>query len=748
MKSLIRIAALILCASTASTAIASQDDATTTNALVLAGGGARGIAHAGVIAALEEMQIPVNAIAGTSMGALVGGLYAIGMTPEELKLVVDNMAWGEAFQDSVDRNNLPQRRKSDDYDYPTSLSVAFKDGQFSIPLGIVQGQQVRQIIKDLVIRAEHIRDFDELAIPYRAVATDIESGDAYIFSKGNMVTAMRASMSLPALLAPVEHDGRLLVDGGLAMNIPVEVGRQIGGERLIVVDIGTPLRTREEITSILGVTDQMLNFLTRKNSLEQLSTLGDNDILIKPDLTGIGMLDFEETEVIFQRGYDAAMAMRNQLLPLAVSDAAWADYLAHRTIPSATEPMVARIDIENNSNVSDDLIRARLHQQTDAALDRDQLGEDIEEIYALGHWEIIDYEVMREPEGDVLAIDARAKSWGDDQLKLGMNLASDLEGGSEINLGTSYRWTGLTDLGGELYARGQVGDTILFGAQFYQPLDVMSRFFVVPEINYRDHDATTLGPEYDPNEVVGTWRVRRLSAQLDTGVNLFDSIQGRLGVFRNRGDNASDKEVSGQLPEGSFDEGGVIASIRYDNMDNVFFPTQGQFLYADYQAYSKDLGSDANYERWEALGQAAFTHRRHTMILTGKTGQSLDAPNQPNNYFQLGGLFNLSGLTQNYFSGRQMAFAMAQYQYRLSERSVLPFDMPAYVGASIEGGQLWSERSEVSSGDFQNAGSVYVALDSPIGPIYLAYGRTEDSLDALYVSLGWPFLTNMHRLGR
>ena len=146
MKSLIRIAALILCASTASTAstaIASQDDATTTNALVLAGGGARGIAHAGVIAALEEKQIPVNAIAGTSMGALVGGLYAIGMTPEELKMVVDNMAWGDAFQDSVDRSNLPPRRKGDDYDYPTSLSVAFKDGQFSIPLGIVQGQQVR-----------------------------------------------------------------------------------------------------------------------------------------------------------------------------------------------------------------------------------------------------------------------------------------------------------------------------------------------------------------------------------------------------------------------------------------------------------------------------------------------------------------------------------------------------------------------------------------------------------------------------
>ncbi|QFU74525.1 hypothetical protein EY643_02015 [Halioglobus maricola] len=742
MKSFLRTAGLI---AGLVAALPSSAQEPSTNALVLAGGGARGIAHAGVIAALEEMQVPVDAIAGTSMGALVGGLYATGLNAEQLKLIVDNMAWEDAFKDSIDRDGLPPRRKSDDYDYPSSISVSFKNGSFSVPLGLVQGQQVQQIIKELVLPAEHIRDFNQLAIPYRAVATDIETGDAYIFDEGNLVTAMRASMSLPALLAPVEHDGRLLVDGGLAMNIPVQVGRNMGGKRLIVVDIGTPLRKRDEITSILGVTDQMLNFLTRRNSLDQLATMGEDDILINPDLDGIGMLDFAETEQIYQRGYDAAMAKRDQLQSLALSDSQWSDYLAARVLPVSDTPVIARIDISNNHPVRDELIRVRLSQKIGEPLDRQQLGEDIEEVYALGHWEIIDYKVT---EGNVLSIDARAKSWGDDELKFGMNLVTDLEGSSDINLGASYLWSGLTDLGGELYARGQIGDTILAGVQFYQPLDVKSRFFVVPQISYHDQDATTLGPEYELDELVGTWRVRRLSTQLDGGINLFDSVQARLGVFRNKGENRADVELGGNLPEEKYDEGGAMFSLRYDNLDDLYFPTKGQFFFTDYSAYTEDLGADANYERWQALGQAAFSHGRNTLILTAKTGQSLDAPNQPNNYYQLGGLFNLSGLSQNYLSGRQMAFAMAQYQFRLSGDTVLPFDMPSYVGASIEGGNLWSERSDVSSGDFVNAGSVYIALDSPVGPIYFAYGRTEDNLDAIYLALGWPFLSNMHMLGR
>lgn len=721
-------------------------------ALVLAGGGARGIAHVGVITALEEMQIPVDAVAGTSMGALVGGLYAIGMDGAELQEVIENMDWEEAFEDSVDRDDTPQWRKSDDYDYPSSISLAFKDGEASIPLGFVQGQQVRQMIKELMIEAEHIRDFDQLPTPYRAVATDIETGDAYIFDHGDIVTAMRASMSLPGILAPVEHDGRLLVDGGMAMNIPVRVGRDMGAQRLIVVDIGTPLKTRDEITSVLGVADQLLGFLTRRNSLEQLATLTDRDLLINPDLTGIGMLDFENTQQIFQSGYDAAMAMREQLEPLALDDSQWQVFLASRELPEAGTPIVDSIVIHNDSLVTDDIIRVRLAQQEGQPLDREQLQRDIANIYALDYWQIIDYELVPgDDKRNLLVINASAKGWGEDKLKIGMNMLSDMDGSSEINLGSSYLLKGVTRLGGELYGRAQIGDTLLFDLELMQPLDLRSRYFAVVHAGYKDHDVITAGPEYDFDDGLGAWRVRRLGLDLDLGVNVLGNSQLRGGLFYASGKYKPDFEIGTPLPDERFDEGGAMLSYRYDTLDNVYFPTRGGFLYADYRAFRKDLGSDEDFERWQAIGQAAYSFGsddRNTVIITGKTGQSIDAPNEPQNYFQLGGLFNLSGLNHNFFSGRQMAFAMAQYQRRLSSNSVLPIDLPVYVGASIEGGQLWSDRSEITSGEFINAGSIYLGMDSPIGPIYLAYGRSEDTQDAIYLTLGWPFLSNQTRMGR
>ncbi len=719
--------------------------------LVLAGGGARGIAHAGVIKALEEMRIPVDAVAGTSMGALVGGLYASGLNAEDLYRVVSNMQWEEAFEDSVDRRDAPIRRKSDDYSFASKVTFSFRQGTLSIPLGIVQGQQVRQMIKELMIDAEYIDDFDELPIPYRAVATDIESGDAYIFQQGDVVTAMRASMSLPALLAPVEHDGRLLVDGGLAMYIPVQVGQAMGMDRLIVVDIGTPLRSRDEITNLLAITDQMLGFLTRRNSIHSLEKMQEGDILISPTLEAMGMLDFDLAQDIYDRGYQAARALAPQLAHLSVDERTWEAYLAAKVLPPMPNPPIDYIAIDNDSSVSDEVIRARIQQPIGEPLDRDQLLLDIADIYALDYWEIIDYKQIQSAQGNGLLIQARAKAWGEDKLKIGLNLQTNLDSSSDINIGASYLLKGMNELGGELFAHGQIGDTLLLGAEFYQPLDIDMRYFVAPLVTLRDDDVYSLGPEYDLTEDIGSWRVRRGRLELAGGANVFDNSQVRLGLFGSYGEYDADRVATGNLPEDEFFESGALVSYRYDNLDNPFFPTEGGFFYVDYELIREDLGADNSFERWRAVVQGALSvgkDKRNTFIFTGRTGQAIDATNEPQNYYQLGGLFNLSGLSQNLLSGRNMAFVMAQYQRRMSERSVLPIDMPVYLGGSIEGGQLWTDRSDVSADDLITAGSLYLAIDSPIGPIYIAYGRSEDNLDAVYLSLGWPFLSNLQRLGR
>jgi NTE family protein len=747
-----KMAALLLsCLLGASASIAAQPTDRERIGLVLSGGGARGLAHAGVIRALEEMRIPIDAVAGTSMGALVGGLYATGLSSADLHQVVTTMDWELAFEDAVDRGDLPPRRKADDYDFPSDLTFSLKEGELSIPLGLIQGQQVRQIIKELMQDVSHLRDFDQLPIPFRAVATDIETGEAYVFSSGDVVTAMRASMSLPGLLAPVSHDGKLLVDGGVANNIPVDVARTMGVDRVIVVDIGTPLLKQDEISSILSVADQMVGFLTRRNSELQLQTLNDSDVLITPELEGMGMLDFDQHAEIYQRGYAAGNEAVGVLEHWQLAPDAWQQHIAARSLPERAEERIAFIQVRNDSRVSDEMVRVRLEQPLGEPLDRDLLNDNIASIYALDYWEIIDFEVVQDERGTGLFVDARAKTWGADKLKFGLNLITDLDGSSDFNLGTSYLRKGVNEKGGEVYGRAQVGDTLLFSGEFYQPLDLRSRYFVVPYAAFTDTQVYSLGPEYDADEVVGAWRVKRFEAELAVGANIFTSSQVRLGLNAAYGKSKVDVAFVDDLPEDEFQEGSLFVSYRYDTLDNAFFPTRGNFLYADYEAQRRSLGSDDDFERWLAIGQSAFSfgnEQRNTVILTAKTGQSIDAPNLPHNYYQLGGLFNVSGVAQNFFSGRQMAFLMAQYQRKLSSNSVIPINMPVYVGASLEGGQLWQKRSEVDLGDLVVGGSIYLGIDSPIGPLYLAYGRTEQNLEAVYLSLGWPFLSNHNRLGR
>ena len=719
--------------------------------LVLAGGGARGIAHVGVIRALEEMQIPVDAIAGTSMGALVGGLYATGMNADELQRVVAEMDWESAFTDTIPRGGQPIRRKADDYDYPIKIKLAFKDGRVSFPLGLIQGQQVRMIIKELMVDAAHIHDFDQLPIPYRAVATDIETGEAYVFDSGDMVTAMRASMSIPGLLAPVEHDGRLLVDGGVANNVPVDVARQMGADRLITIDIGTPLKTREEIRSVVSLADQMLGFLTRKNSIDQIETLTSTDFLVRPELAAVGMLDFDGEQAIADAGYQTAMSMKDELSVLRLNDVEWAQHLASRRLQEAPEPIIDYLVVDNNSPISDEIIRLRISQPMGEVLDGDRLRADIEDIYALDYFQLIDFKIVEDAGQTGLKITAKVKAWGSADFKLGFNMITDLEGASDINAGASYRLKGLNKMGAELYGRAQVGDTMLLSTEFYQPIDLRSRFFAAPRLAYQDREVLTLGPEFDIDEVFGSWRVRDLQLELNVGMNVLNNSELRFGLFRARGESSLELASNDLLDDGSFDTGGVLTSWRYDSMDEIFFPRRGGFLYAEYEWNSTDFGADKSFERWQVLSQAAFSFgsdTRNTVILTAKTAQSIDAPNEPQNYFQLGGLFNLSGLRQNAFSGRQSLFVMAQYQRRLSENSVLPLNMPIYAGFSVEGGQLWSERSEVGFGDLSGAGSIYLAIDSPIGPVYVAYGQTTESRNAVYLSLGWPFLGQNTRIGR
>jgi NTE family protein len=260
--------------------------------LVLSGGGARGAAHVGVLKVLEQMHVPIDAIAGTSMGAVVGGLYASGMSAAEIESLLRSVNWQDAFQDRPPRAELGYRRKQDDRNFLVRFAFGLTEKGVVLPQGFVQGQKLEQVLRNATLPVSEIQDFNRLPVPFRAVATDLETGAAVVLKSGDLVTAMRASMSAPGVFAPAQRDGRLLIDGGIVDNLPIDVARAMGVDVLIVVDVSFPLYERDELTSPLEVTNQAFAILIRSRTQEQRAKLAANDIVIDPKLPHFASTDF------------------------------------------------------------------------------------------------------------------------------------------------------------------------------------------------------------------------------------------------------------------------------------------------------------------------------------------------------------------------------------------------------------------------------------------------------------------------
>src|SRR6204780_3308587 len=288
--------------------------------LVLSGGGARGMAHIGVLKILEELKVPIDCIAGTSMGAIVGGLYASGMTAEQIDSTMRSVDWQEAFRDAPPRRDLAFRRKQDDRNFLVKLPLGLKHGKILLPKGFIQGQKLQETLRQLTLPFSNSTDFDLLPTPFRAVATDLETGSAVLLEKGDLAIAMRASMSAPGVFAPVESNGRLLVDGGLAENLPVNVARAMHADILIVSDVSFPLLPLAKLDSTLSISNQMLAILVRKDSDRQRASLGPRDILIEPNLGTATATDFTVPANVIAGGAAAARDAVAKLSAYSVDD--------------------------------------------------------------------------------------------------------------------------------------------------------------------------------------------------------------------------------------------------------------------------------------------------------------------------------------------------------------------------------------------------------------------------------------------
>ncbi|MDX9667479.1 patatin-like phospholipase family protein [Pseudomonas sp. P5_152] len=701
--------------------------------LVLSGGAARGLAHIGVLKALEEQGIHIDAIAGTSMGAVIGGLYASGYKVDELEKLALGIDWQQALSDAPPRADVPFRRKQDDRDFLVKQKLSFRDdGSLGLPLGVIQGQNLALLLESLLAHASDTRDFDKLPIPFRAVATDIASGEKVVFRKGHLPQVIRASMSIPAVFAPVELDGRLLVDGGMTDNIPLDVAREMGVDIAIVVDIGTPLRSRKQLTTVVDVLNQSITLMTRSNSEEQLATLHPDDVLVQPALASFGVTDFGKAQEMIDAGYRATRILDARLARLRPTDTVDAELTAARA-PGQRTPIITAIKVENDSKVGDDVIRYYIRQHIGEPLDMGRLQTDMGTLYGLDYFEQVQYRVVHKGADNTLVIRARGKRTGTDYLRLGLNLSDDMEGDSAFNIGASYRMNGINRLGAEWLTRVQIGDQQELYSEFYQPLDVGSRYFIAP---YAAIESQNVDAILD-NDPVAEYRLERYGFGLNVGRQIGNSGEIRLGVGEAWG--KADVRIGDQdLPSESFNEGFYELKYSFDSLDNVYFPHAGEDIGLSFREFEPELGSDQRYRQWEFKLDKALSFGPDTYILGGRYGRTLDQANVVTSSFLLGGARQLSGFREDSISGQNVSLARAVYYRRLTPRAYLPLDFPLYAGGSLERGRAWNNDNEFDSG-YINAVSIFLGFDTPLGPLNFSYGFNDDDEQAIYMNLGQTF---------
>lgn len=724
---------LSLCAPVASAALCDSADNRPSVGLALSGGGARGAAHVGVLKVLEQLRIPVDCIAGTSMGAIVGGLYAGGMSAAQLEQVIGSVDWDDAFRDDPQREQLSFRRKQDDYDFLADFELGLRGGTVKLPLGLVQGQKLGLLLQRLNTPVRNVTNFDRLPIPFRAVATDAVSGSAVVLGRGKLTDAQRASMAAPGVFSPVELDGRLLIDGGISNNLPINVARAMGADIVIAVDISFPLLPRAALDSAIALSNQALTILVRREAARQLGLLTPRDIAIVPPLGTYSSADFSSLAEAIDIGYEAALAKSTELAPLAIDPEQHKAWLARRAQTRATPPpRIRQIELLDDSRISRTTLANNLRLQPGDVYDPALLEEDIARLYGLNIFEVVDYEVSGEAEVDI-KIKTRQKSWGPNFLNFGMSLADDFERAGRYAVGMRYTRTQVNPLGAEWRIDLQFGSQPRMTTEFYQPISYGSRFFIAPRISFEKFDGEFFD---DAGVLLAQYRVSTQDYGIDLGYAINERSELRLGLAYGRG---RARRVIGDplLPQFDVDSGRARLLYRYDSLDDTAFPTSGQRASASFQGLREGLGANTNRER-AAVEWLGVTTLRGTHFLANLSASSnLSGSGTIDDLFSLGGLFQLSGYRTGSLSGQHVALGTLSGYRGISFNDRLPF--PLYVGASVETGNAWQDTDDVNFDSLRFGGSVFVGLDTPLGPAYLAYGIAEDGNTATYFFLGQRF---------
>lgn len=717
------------------------------------GGGSKGAAHIGVLKALEEMHIPVDYIAGTSMGAYVGGLYATGMSADEIEAFIDTVDWSSGYQDRVERSDRRVREKQQEDRFQIKTDIGFGLWELKMPKGFVQGQKMGEILRSTSGGLPKFESFDQLAIPFRAVASDIESLQPVILARGDLAEAMQASMSIPGILPPMALNDQLLVDGGITNNLPISVVKEMGADIIIAVDISNDFKRRDELNNYFAVMDQLTDFMVRNNVTQQIALLSERDFLIRPDTQGIKTIDFQRMPEAYEIGYNTTMAMKEQLSQLgsSVTYQTYIDNKQHRRrqLKHFDKLRVDEIRLANYSQYSDEALLKRLDLESGATISAEQLADSVRNLYALDRFERIDYSIEQEHGKNVVALDVQEKSWGPNFVDLRFALEDDFKNTTDYSIGVAFNVTGLSDAGAEWRTELEFGTDKRAATEMYLPFISDQEWFALLGAEYEISHKNLALNEAEPlladiDDFISAKYVKTaLDASLGWQPELWQEV--RLGYRYIDGD-VTFPGFFGELL-GTLSRSSNVGYISYnlDTLDDYSLPSYGNLLKVEFAV------SDDNVEYFgesisdiaflaEARWKGAYTYQRHTVMGKAEYGRVKSDEDLQLEPAELGGFLHLSGIPKNSLAGNNKIFSAAIYRYRLMDNDFGLFKSPVYIGGSVEWGGVFNDNSlpfaEVPK---YWAGSIFSGIKTPAGPLILAYGRTEENFDSFYLFLGGAF---------
>ena len=714
--------------------------------LVLSGGGARGLAHVGVLKILERERIPIDLIAGTSMGAIIGGLYASGMDASRLESEMLAVNWDEVFASRVDRPLLTQRRKEADFELSPMLEFGMRDGELRAPLGALSGRGLETLLRRYTLPVRTVRDFSRLPIPFRAVATNLETGEPVILSDGDLALALRSSMSVPGVFAPTEADGWILGDGGLVNNLPIDVARAMGADIVIAVNIGTPLSGRSALGSVGGLTTQMISILTEQNVQRSLATLKPGDVLITPALGELTSSDFARTHELIDLGESGVQPQLQRLARLSLPPPAYAQWQAAHRQGEAPRATLAFIQIEGSKLTNPKRLLDQLESVRGEVFDNAKAERDARRLAASGDYTRADFRLVRTPDGDGLIFDLEDKPWGPHYFRVGIDLFTDFRGDSAFNIKVNHNRRWLDEAGTEWRNFAQIGETPKLFTELYHPLNwsigLKNDWFVA---GYASVERRKIN-FYDPDSGDDQGRFTRTSGRLgiDLGQPWGEFGEVRLGVshvvFRNEPDLVS-SDFSGPRNALTVHETGLRLSATVDQLDFVNFPLHGYRVVGETVVGKRSVsGSQGreNFTRVEFEGTGVTTWGRTTfnahLRAQSAGGEDLSGLGRYN--YNLGGFHRLSGYRYNQLAGSHVLFGRLTMYQRLED--VPLFTRGMFIGGSLEAGNAWIQASDISLSKLRSGFSGFIGADTGVGPLYMGVAYAPRGDLGLYLFLGRP----------